>query len=172
VARSCSIEERAIIEAVADLSGAAMAQLMERGTFWSRYLRYFRFSDDELERTGDGIHFDHLPKALKPFRKHLFGAPGQTLMNRLGVPRTLARRTTVARRRFAAAARHPARPRRVPARRAVRLLLRRRARCRHRERVADDARARHGHPVRLHPDGVPRSVAGHRASSTCPIDSS
>lgn len=83
------IEERAIIDAVADLSGAAMAQLMEEGTFWSRYLRYFRFSDDELQRTGDGIHFDHLPKALKPFRKHLFGATGQTLINRLGVPRTL-----------------------------------------------------------------------------------
>jgi nitroreductase len=83
------VEDRAIIDAVADHSGAAMAQLMEEGTFWTRYLRYFRFSDEELARTGDGIHFDHLPKALKPFRKHLFGAAGQTLMNRLGVPRTL-----------------------------------------------------------------------------------
>jgi nitroreductase len=83
------VEDRATIEAIADHSGAAMARLMEEGTFWSRYLRYFRFTDEEMERTGDGIHFDHLPKALKPFRKHLFGSAGQSLMNRLGVPRTL-----------------------------------------------------------------------------------
>lgn len=83
------VEDRATIEAIAAHSGAGMTQLMQDGTFWTRYLRYFRFSDEEMERTRDGIHFDHMPRALKPFRKHLFGNTGQQLMNRLGVPRTL-----------------------------------------------------------------------------------
>jgi len=83
------VEDPATIRAVAHHSGDGMAQLLEEGTFWSRYLRYFRFSDEEMDRTRDGIHFDHMPKALKPFRRHLFGSAGQALMNRLGVPRTL-----------------------------------------------------------------------------------
>jgi len=83
------VEDPATIGAIAAHSGAGMTQLLEEGTFWSRYLRYFHFSDEEMERTRDGIHFDHMPKALKPFRRHLFGPTGQLLMNRLGVPRTL-----------------------------------------------------------------------------------
>lgn len=83
------VEDRATIAAVAALSGECMTQLLEDGTFWQRYLRYFRFSDAELQATGDGIHFDQMPRALKPFRKLIFGDTGQALMNRLGVPATL-----------------------------------------------------------------------------------
>jgi len=83
------VEDRATIEAVASSSAESMTQLMEDGTFWQRYRRYFRFSDQELEETGDGIHFDRMPRPLKPFRKLIFGDTGQAVMNRLGVPRTL-----------------------------------------------------------------------------------
>ena len=54
-----------------------MTQLMEEGTFWQRYRRYFRFSEEELAATGDGIHFDRMPRALKPFRKFIFGTPAR-----------------------------------------------------------------------------------------------
>lgn len=83
------VDDRTIIDAVADHSGASMARLMEEGTFWKRYLRYFRFSEQEMEQTRDGIYFDQMPRTLKPFRRHLFGETGQALMNRLGVPKTL-----------------------------------------------------------------------------------
>ncbi len=83
------VEDRSTIEAVATLSGDSMTQLMEEGTFWQRYRRYFRFSEEELAATGDGIHFDRMPRALKPFRKFIFGDTGQAVMNRFGVPRTL-----------------------------------------------------------------------------------
>lgn len=83
------IEDPSTIAAIADMSGASMTRLMEEGTFWKRYRRYFRFSEDEMERTGDGIWFDRLPRALRPFRRHVFGDTGQAVMNRLGVPQTL-----------------------------------------------------------------------------------
>ncbi|MGH9270064.1 MAG: nitroreductase family protein, partial [Ilumatobacteraceae bacterium] len=83
------VEDRSTIEAVATLSGDSMTQLMEEGTFWQRYRRYFRFSEEELAATGDGIHFDRMPRPLKPFRKFIFGDTGQAVMNRFGVPRTL-----------------------------------------------------------------------------------
>jgi hypothetical protein len=66
-----------------------MRQLMDEGLFWQRYLRYFRFSEAELEQRRDGILIDHLPKALRPFRQHIFGPSAQRLMRRLGVPATL-----------------------------------------------------------------------------------
>ncbi len=85
------VEDRDTIHAIADISGTSMRTLLEEGTFWQRYRRYFRFSEDELMATGDGIHFDQMPRALRPFRRHLFGDTGQAVMNRLGVPATLGR---------------------------------------------------------------------------------
>ena len=63
---------------------------MEEGTFWRRYRPYFRFSEKEMEEKRDGIHIDQLPRALKSFRLPIFSETGQTLMNRFGVPKTLA----------------------------------------------------------------------------------
>jgi nitroreductase len=83
------IEDRETVGAVADLSGASMRQLLEEGTFWRRYLRYFRFSDSEMDEHRDGIHFDRMPAALRPFRRHMFGSTAQQMMNRLRVPATL-----------------------------------------------------------------------------------
>lgn len=83
------IDDRSIIDEIAAISGQSMAALMEGGQFWRRYLRYFRFSDEELAERRDGIHIDNLPAALRPFKRHLFGPTAQRIMNSLGVPRTL-----------------------------------------------------------------------------------
>lgn len=83
------VDDRAMIEEIARISGESMRRLMEEGTFWKRYRPYFRFSEEEMEERRDGIYIDQLPSALKPFRKQIFSEAGQALMNRLGVPKTL-----------------------------------------------------------------------------------
>lgn len=83
------IEDRAIIEEIARISGESMTRLMEEGTFWKRYMPYFRFSEEEMEEKRDGIYIDQLPSVLKPFTRQIFSGTGQALMNRFGVPRTL-----------------------------------------------------------------------------------
>jgi nitroreductase len=84
------VDDERIIEVVARISGESMRRLMEEGTFWKRYRPYFRFSEEEMEERRDGIHIDQLPKVLKPFRRQIFSETGQAIMNRFGVPRTLA----------------------------------------------------------------------------------
>lgn len=82
-------EDRATIEEVARISGESMTHLLEEGTFWQRYRPYFRFSEAEMEARRDGIYFDRMPAALRPFARQVFSNTGQSLMNRLGVPKTL-----------------------------------------------------------------------------------
>ncbi len=84
------IDDDGIIGEIARISGESMRRLMEEGTFWRRYRPYFRFSEREMEEKRDGIHIDQLPRALKPFRRQIFSETGQALMNRFGVPKTLA----------------------------------------------------------------------------------
>jgi nitroreductase len=84
------VDDRSIIERVAEISGDSMRRLMEEGTFWKRYRPYFRFSEAEMEERRDGIFIDQLPRPLKPFTKYIFSETGQAMMNRLGVPKTLA----------------------------------------------------------------------------------
>jgi nitroreductase len=83
------VEERPTIEEVARLSGASMTQAMSDGTFFQRYRRYFRFSQEEMETRRDGMLFDHLPPLLRPFTSQVFTARGQKMMNALRVPKTL-----------------------------------------------------------------------------------
>jgi nitroreductase len=92
------VDDKKIIGEVARISGESMRTLMEEGTFWKRYRPYFRFSEEEMKERGDGIHIDQLPKVLKPFRRQIFSNTGQAVMNRFGVPKTLAEdnRTLVA----------------------------------------------------------------------------
>lgn len=84
------IEERATIEAVAEISGQSMRELIEAGAFFERYRRYFRFSAAEMEARRDGIHIDHLPGPLRPFTRQIFSDQGLGVMRRLGVPGRLA----------------------------------------------------------------------------------
>ena len=83
------VEDRSTIERVADISGSSMTEAMSNGTFFERYKPYFRFSAAEMERRRDGMLFDKLPAPLRPFTSQAFTKRGQTLMNALGVPKTL-----------------------------------------------------------------------------------
>lgn len=74
---------------IADIAGESMRLLMEGGTFWQRYSRYFRFSQAEVDRTSDGIYFDNMPQVLKPFAKYVFSPKGGAVMNKMQVPRVL-----------------------------------------------------------------------------------
>ncbi|CAA9276715.1 MAG: Nitroreductase [uncultured Chloroflexia bacterium] len=75
--------------AVAEIAGQSMRMLMEEGSFWKRYSKYFRFSKDDVERTADGIHFDNMPSVLKPFARYVFSPKGGAVINKFQVPRVL-----------------------------------------------------------------------------------
>jgi nitroreductase len=83
------VESRRTIEEVARISGAAMTTAMGNGTFFERYKRYFRFSEQEMERTRSGMLFDKLPAPLRPFTRSVFTRSGQRAVNALRVPQTL-----------------------------------------------------------------------------------
>jgi nitroreductase len=83
------VEDPQTIAAVADLSGRSMTELIERGVFFERYRRYFRFSQAEMEERRDGIFIDHLPGPLRPFTRQVFSDAGLKLMRQLGVPARL-----------------------------------------------------------------------------------
>nr|WP_231135095.1 nitroreductase family protein [Motilibacter deserti] len=83
------VENRATIDAIADISGGSMTTAMSNGTFFERYKPYFRFSQEEMERRRDGMLFDKLPAPLRPFTSQVFTSRGQKLMNTLRVPQTL-----------------------------------------------------------------------------------
>ena len=83
------IEDRDTIGQIAAISGESMTQVMAEGTFFERYKRYFRFTEEEMEQRRDGMLFDQLPALLRPFTKKVFTPSGQMLMNKLRVPQTL-----------------------------------------------------------------------------------
>ena len=85
----CLIEQRSTIERIAAISGESMQKLIERGVFFERYRKYFRFSQKEMDERRDGIYIDHLPGPLKPFIKQVFSDRGLSVMRTLGVPRKL-----------------------------------------------------------------------------------
>lgn len=76
---------------ISEIAGRTMQQLMAGGKFFTRYRRYFRFSQAEMEERRDGIFIDRLPKALRPFIKHVFSPTGQKVVNTLRVPKTLGK---------------------------------------------------------------------------------
>ena len=85
------IEDRERIERVADIAGRSMQELIERGVFFERYRKYFRFTEAEMDARRDGIFIDHLPGPLRPFTRQVFSDAGLALMKRLGVPARLGR---------------------------------------------------------------------------------
>ena len=98
-----------------------MTTAMSNGTFFERYKPYFRFSARPRWREQrSGMLFDRLPAPLRPFTGQVFTSRGQKLMNALRVPQTLGAENRKLVAGVAAAARGAARPRRVPAGRAVR----------------------------------------------------
>src|SRR5690606_15344656 len=61
------IEDPATIGEVARISGESMTRVMGEGTFFHRYRKYFRFSQEEMDRLRSGMLFDRLPALLRPF---------------------------------------------------------------------------------------------------------
>ncbi len=88
--RFIAVQDQARRQRVADIAGESMRFLMEEGTFWKRYSRYFRFSKEEVDRSSDGIYFDKMPSVLRPFMRHVFTPQGGAVVNKLQVPRVLA----------------------------------------------------------------------------------
>jgi len=84
------IRDKARREHLGRIAGRSMREVMAKGNFWKRYLKYFRFSKEETEQSGDGIHIDNMPAVLKPFIKYLFSEKGGEMMNKLKVPYILA----------------------------------------------------------------------------------
>jgi nitroreductase len=84
------IDDPSVIGTIADVSATSMQSVFQAGQFFERYRRYFRFSESEMDHRRDGILFDQLPRALRPFRRLVFTDRATRLMNRLGVPATLA----------------------------------------------------------------------------------
>lgn len=85
------IEDRDTIGQIAAISGHSMQTLIERGLFFTRYRKYFRFSEAEMEERRDGIHLDHLPAPLRPFTRQVFSDKAVGLLNTLGVAARLGR---------------------------------------------------------------------------------
>jgi nitroreductase len=83
------VDDPSRIDRIARISGESMTRVFEQGLFFSRYRRFFRFSDHEMEERRDGILFDRLPRALRPFVRFVFTDRATALMNRLGIPSTL-----------------------------------------------------------------------------------
>ncbi len=87
--RFIAVQDHARRQQIADIAGESMRLLMEEGTFWKRYSRYFRFSQAEVDASGDGIYFDKMPHVLRPFMRHVFTPQGGAVVNKLQVPRVL-----------------------------------------------------------------------------------
>ncbi|GAB3251370.1 nitroreductase family protein [Arthrobacter pigmenti] len=83
------IEDHETIGRIAGISGESMTQVMAEGTFFERYKRYFRFTEEEMDVRRDGMLFDQLPPLLRPFTNKAFTPSGQRLMNSLRVPQKL-----------------------------------------------------------------------------------
>lgn len=85
------VQDRNIIDRIAKIAGDSMVELMDDGRFWKQYRKYFRFSEEEIEKTKDGIHIDHLPSFLKPFARSIFSEAGGKVISRFRVSRILGK---------------------------------------------------------------------------------
>lgn len=83
------IDDLAVRSRIAEIGGRTMRMLMERGTFFQRYRKYFRFSQEEMNERRDGIFIDQLPGPLRPFIKQVLSDSALKLMAKLGVPKIL-----------------------------------------------------------------------------------
>ena len=76
---------------IGKIAGDSMRRLISEGSFFKRYLKYFRFSKEELDSKKSGIYVDKIPRILRPFISKIFGDSGVRLLNRLQVPLLLGR---------------------------------------------------------------------------------
>lgn len=83
------VDDPKIRERVSEIAGGTMSQLIDEGRFFSRYKKYFRFNEEEMEERRDGILIDQLPAPLRPFVKQIFSDTALKVMRGLGVPKLL-----------------------------------------------------------------------------------
>jgi nitroreductase len=83
------IDDQVIRSQIAEIGGRTMTQLIEGGTFFTRYRKYFRFSEKEMDERRDGIFIDQMPAALRPFIKQVFSDSVMNVLSKLGVARVL-----------------------------------------------------------------------------------
>lgn len=83
------VQDEARRKALGEIAGDSMRQLMADGRFVQQYRRFFRFSNDEVAKSNDGIHLDNMPSVLRPFAKYVFTERGNQVMNSFQVPRVL-----------------------------------------------------------------------------------
>ncbi|HMV45606.1 MAG TPA: nitroreductase family protein [Leptospiraceae bacterium] len=76
---------------IGDIAGESMQHLISKGVFFKRYLKYFRFSKNEMEEKRSGIFIDKIPMVLRPFISKIFGEDGVKLLNFLRVPNILGK---------------------------------------------------------------------------------
>ncbi len=79
------IDDPTIKSCIASIGGRTMTQLIEGGSFFTRYRKYFRFSAEEMEQRRDGILIDKMPMALRPFIKQVFTDNVMSVLSKLGV---------------------------------------------------------------------------------------
>ncbi len=87
--RFVAVTDEKIIGSIAKIAGDSMVKLMNDGRFFKQYRKYFRFTEEEMVKTKDGIHIDHLPAVLKPFVRTIFSETGGKVMAKFKVPRIL-----------------------------------------------------------------------------------
>jgi len=83
------IDDVAVRTQIAEIGGSTMTQLIEGGSFFTRYRKYFRFSKEEMEEKRDGIFIDQMPIALRPFIKQVFSDNVMNVLSKLGVAKLL-----------------------------------------------------------------------------------
>jgi nitroreductase len=83
------VEDEKSRKEIGKIAGDSMEKLISKGEFFKRYLKYFRFSKEEISKTKSGIHIDKVPFFLKPFIQFIFGGSGVSILNFLGVPKIL-----------------------------------------------------------------------------------
>lgn len=83
------IDDPGVRSRIADIGGRTMTQLIEGGSFFTRYRKYFRFSEKEMDERRDGIFIDQMPVALRPFVKQVFSDSVMNVLSKLGVAKML-----------------------------------------------------------------------------------
>jgi nitroreductase len=83
------IDDPEVRTRIAAVGGRTMTQLIEGGTFFTRYRKYFRFSAAEMDERRDGIFIDQMPAPLRPFIKQVFSDNVMGVLSKLGVARML-----------------------------------------------------------------------------------
>lgn len=83
------IDDPQVRSQIASIGGRTMTQLIEGGSFFTRYRKYFRFSQEEMDERRDGIFIDQMPMALRPFIKQVFSDNVMNVLSKLGVAKLL-----------------------------------------------------------------------------------